>query len=117
MHDRALGYPDCRWRAVPGFMPRGCSIARSAARLQETAAIRSRDAPWYPRGEKHCCLLKRPLMQAQYLLDAVAAGPVPRQSRGRRLSTPLEAIEGRVVRVIDLFETLERRAELGGRSA
>jgi phytoene synthase len=53
-----------------------------------------------------------PLAEAQYLIDAV--GPVPRQTRGGRRSGPLGRLEGRMVWVIDLFDQLERRAQLGG---
>jgi phytoene synthase len=55
-----------------------------------------------------------PLAEAQYLIDAV--GPVSPSMLDRRRSEVLGRLEGRMVWVIDLFEQLERRAQLDGSS-
>jgi phytoene synthase len=53
-----------------------------------------------------------PLREAQYLIDAVGAAPRPMV--GGRPSETLARLEGRLVGVINLFERLERRAQLSG---
>jgi phytoene synthase len=54
-----------------------------------------------------------PLVEAQYLVDAVAGSPAPYLTHGERRSGALVAVEGRVVWLINLFEQLERRGQLG----
>jgi 15-cis-phytoene synthase len=53
-----------------------------------------------------------PLAEAQYLVDAVTAS-APRPRHGKTPSGALTAIEGRMVWLIDLFDQLERRGQLG----
>jgi phytoene synthase len=53
-----------------------------------------------------------PLPEAQYLVDAVAAS-APRPRHGKTPSGAQTAIEGRMARLIDLFDQLERRGQLG----
>jgi 15-cis-phytoene synthase len=52
-----------------------------------------------------------PLPEAQYLVDAVVSGPRPTQ--GEAVNGALVPIEKRIVWLIDLFEQLERRGQLG----
>jgi 15-cis-phytoene synthase len=53
------------------------------------------------------------LAEAQFLIDAVARAPAPKQPRSVRRSGMAEAVQGRLVWLIDLFEQLERREQLG----
>jgi phytoene synthase len=51
--------------------------------------------------------------EAQYLVDAVSAGPGPRHTEIAGAKGALITIEKRMVWLIDLFEQLERRGQLG----
>ena len=62
-------------------------------------------AVWNDNADVEC------LAQAQYLLDAVAATPVPTR-RGHEAGGVLAAMEERVVWVLDLFQELEQRQRL-----
>jgi phytoene synthase len=53
-----------------------------------------------------------PLTEAQFLIDAIAAGPLPRRMQPESPRKTLVAIEGRMVWLIDLFDQLERRGQL-----
>jgi phytoene synthase len=85
-------------RAVVSSSRKAILLARSIAALATTN--RSRDVA--------------PLAEAQYLVDAVAAGPLPRPPHGETRNSGIVAPEGRVVWLIDLFEQLERRGQLRG---
>jgi len=54
-----------------------------------------------------------PLPEAQYLIDAVAGSPAPNLAQRKTRSGALVAVEGRMVWLINLFEQLERRGQLG----
>jgi phytoene synthase len=56
------------------------------------------------------------LPEAQYLIDAVTEGSGPRPTRTAAATGALITIENRMVWLIDLFEQLERRGQLGGSS-
>ncbi len=54
-----------------------------------------------------------PLSEAQFLIDAIHLCPLPRRTQARNSGKALVAIEGRMVWLIDLFDQLERRGQLG----
>jgi phytoene synthase len=94
----------CGWdsissRAVVSSSRKAVLLARSIAAL---APANRRDVP--------------PLAEAQYLVDAVVAGPLPHPRHGETRKGGIVAPEGRVVWLIDLFEQLERRGQLRGSS-
>jgi 15-cis-phytoene synthase len=90
------GYDSVSRRAVVSWQRKVLLLARSAIAIATTC------------GEDAVASLP----EALFLIEAVAQAPAPEQSRGVRPSGIAEGVQGRLVRLIDLFEQLERREQL-----
>ncbi len=93
----ARGCNSVSHRAVVSRRRKAMLLAQSVAALVRTN--RSKEAD--------------PLPEAQYLIDAVAAASGPRVTHGEAANGALIVLEKRMVWLIELFEQLERRGQLG----
>jgi phytoene synthase len=95
------GYDSISSRAVVPSSRKALLLARSIAAM--ATAHRNSEAA--------------PLAEAQFLVNAIAAGPPPRSTHGETQNDGLVARESRLVWLINLFEQLERRGQIRGSSS